>query len=125
LAKNLNTPDETLQMPGGLGVGAVVAVGGMTVTRAVAEPGWRWSEVLKPVAGTVSCQVPHTGVLLAGHLHVEMDDGTTADLTEGDVYVIPPGHDAWVVGDEQVRMLDWSAANPQFNAIVREAAATA
>jgi len=79
----------------------VVRVGGTTAARFAFEPGWRWSECVKPVAGTDSCQVRHVGVVQSGKLHIEHEDGTTADIGPGDAYVIEPGHDAWVVGDER------------------------
>jgi class 3 adenylate cyclase len=62
-------------------------------------PGWRWSKDVKPIAGTASCQHRHVGYVIGGHLHVVMDDGTEQDIVQGDAYEIPPGHDAWVVGD--------------------------
>ena len=78
----------------------VVNIGGTTVGRATLEPGWRWSESIKPIVGTESCEVHHLGILLSGRMHVEHTDGSAADLGPGDVYTIEPGHDAWVVGDE-------------------------
>lgn len=80
--------------------------GGM-VGRAVFEPGWRWSDHVKPIAGTASCMAPHTGYVLSGHMTVRMDDGTEANLDPGDLVTIAPGHDAWVVGNEPCVMLDW------------------
>ena len=64
------------------------------------QPGWRWSECIKPIAGTESCQSHHVGTVAAGQLHVRHEDGTEADIGPGDAYVIEPGHDAWVVGSE-------------------------
>jgi hypothetical protein len=64
------------------------------------QPGWRWSECIKPMVGTESCQVHHVGTVTAGRLHVEHEDGTALEIGPGDAYVIEPGHDAWVVGDE-------------------------
>jgi hypothetical protein len=78
----------------------VVDLGSVKAARMTLEPGWRWSECIKPVAGTESCQVHHVGTAVAGTLHVEHEDGTTADIGSGDAYVIEPGHDAWVVGSE-------------------------
>ena len=80
---------------------AVVHIGGATAARMAFEPGWKWSECVKPVAGTDSCQARHVGVVESGQLHVEHEDGTQSDLGPGDAYVIEPGHDAWVVGDER------------------------
>jgi hypothetical protein len=65
-----------------------------------AQPGWRWSECIKPVVGGDSCQARHVGTVTAGRLHVEHSDGSKGDVGAGDAYVIEPGHDAWVVGDE-------------------------
>jgi hypothetical protein len=77
----------------------IVDVGGSTVGRATFQPGWRWSESIKPIVGGDQCQVHHLGILLEGQMHVVHEDGTEADLVAGDVYQIHPGHDAWVVGD--------------------------
>jgi hypothetical protein len=77
----------------------VVRLGGATAARLTFEPGWKWSECIKPVAGTDSCQARHVGVVQSGTLHVAHEDGTEADLSPGSVYIIEPGHDAWVVGD--------------------------
>ncbi|MGH3949871.1 MAG: cupin domain-containing protein [Pseudonocardiaceae bacterium] len=105
-AKNLDTPDEVRRF--GHGEMAVVTVAGVTVGRAVFEPGWRWSADVRPVAGTASCQVAHTGYVMSGRICVRMDDGTEAVAGPGDAFVIAPGHDGWVVGDEPCVMLDWS-----------------
>ena len=80
--------------------------------RAVFNPGWSWSLDVRPSAGTESCRVAHTGVILAGRLHIRMDDGTEADLGPGDAHVVGPGHDAWVVGDDQCVIIDITAAPP-------------
>jgi hypothetical protein len=78
----------------------IVRVGPTTAARYTFQPGWRWSECIKPVAGTDSCQVRHVGVAGSGRLTVKHDDGTEVEFGAGDAYVIEPGHDAWVVGDE-------------------------
>jgi hypothetical protein len=78
----------------------LVRVGGTTAGRFAFQPGWRWSESIKPVAGTDSCEKRHVGVVASGRLAVRHDDGTELELAAGDAYVIEPGHDAWVVGDE-------------------------
>jgi mannose-6-phosphate isomerase-like protein (cupin superfamily) len=77
----------------------VVRMGGTTAARMTLEPGWKWSDCIKPVVGTSSCQVRHVGVVQSGRLHVQHEDGSEVDLGPGDAYVIEPGHDAWVVGD--------------------------
>jgi hypothetical protein len=97
-SRSFDSPDET-RTPDKTEV-AVVRMGGATAARMTFEPGWKWSDCVKPVAGTESCQVRHVGIAQSGTLHVEHDDGTTVDVSPGDAYVIEPGHDAWVVGDE-------------------------
>src|SRR3990170_133740 len=78
----------------------VVKMDVTTAARLSFEPGWRWSECIKPVVGTESCQVRHVGVVQSGQMAIRHDDGTELELGPGDAYVIEPGHDAWVVGDE-------------------------
>jgi quercetin dioxygenase-like cupin family protein len=95
--KNLNTPDETRPFKAN-GRVDLVNVGGMVVGRGVFEPGWRWSEHVKPIAQTESCQAVHAGYVLSGRMHVRMDDGTEGEVGPGDVMVAGPGHDAWVIG---------------------------
>lgn len=79
----------------------VVRMGGTTAARFTMEPGWRWSDCVKPVAGTDSCQHRHVGVVQSGRMRVTHDDGTVLELASGDAYVIEPGHDAEIVGDTQ------------------------
>ena len=81
-------------------------VGSLTIGRGILEPGWRWSTSMKPIQGTPSCQVHHLEILLAGRFRVEMDDGTTAEFGPGDALDVTPGHDAWVVGEESVVLVD-------------------
>ena len=95
---NFDSPDET-RTPDKTTVD-VVRMGGVTTARMRLEPGWRWSECVKPVVGTDSCQLRHVGVVHAGRLTVKHDDGTEHTIGQGDAYVIEPGHDAWVEGDE-------------------------
>jgi hypothetical protein len=97
-ALDFDSPDET-RTPDKTRVD-VIRVGGTTAARMTFEPGWKWSECVKPVVGTDSCQVRHVGVVQSGRLHVTHEDGTEADVGPGDAYVIEAGHDAWVVGDE-------------------------
>jgi hypothetical protein len=78
----------------------VVDLGSVKAARMTLQPGWRWSECIKPVAGTESCQVHHVGTVTAGQLRVRHNDGTELEVGPGDAYVIEPGHDAWVVGSE-------------------------
>src|ERR671930_2701423 len=98
-AKSLDSPEETRPFVD-KGKADVVKVGGVTVGRGVFEPGWRWSEHVKPIAGTASCQAGHTGYILSGRMGVRTDDGAEGEVGPGDAFVLAPGHDAWVVGDE-------------------------
>ncbi len=104
--KPLSKPDEVRPFKDGKGELDVVTLGHTTMGRAVFEPGWRWSEHVKPLAGTDSCQAEHTGVCLEGHMIVKMDDGTQMEYGPGDAFYMPPGHDAWVVGGERCVMVD-------------------
>jgi hypothetical protein len=88
----------------------VVKIAGGEVGRYTFEPGWRWSKHIKPVVGTDSCRTHHVGYLVSGTLHVESDDGTTADITSGSVYSIAPGHDGWVVGKDPVVVVEFQGA---------------
>jgi hypothetical protein len=80
------------------------------VGRYTLEPGWRWSSHVKPIAGTELCEAPHFQYQLSGHLHVLMRDGTEVDVGPGDVVAMDAGHDAWVVGDQPVVIIDWAGA---------------
>ncbi len=99
-ARGFATPDET-RTPDKTKI-EIVRIGGATVGRMQLEPGWRWSECIKPVAGGESCQMHHVGLLQSGAMHVAHNDGTEQEISAGQAYVIEPGHDAWVVGDEPV-----------------------
>ena len=85
--------------------------GGAQVGRLSAQPGWRWSEHLKPAVGTELCMAPHQQYHLSGRLHVVMQDGSEIEAGPGDVTSLPPGHDAWVVGDDPVVAIDWQGAS--------------
>lgn len=104
---DFDSPDET-RTPEKTQV-HVVRVGPTAVGRLTMEPGWEWSECVKPVAGTDSCQVRHVGVVQTGTLHVEHEDGTEVDLGPGDAYVIEPGHQASVLGDETFVALEFES----------------
>ncbi len=84
----------------------LVTVGEVTFGRATLQPGWRWSTSVKPVVNTKSCQAAHLQYHVSGRLHVVMDDGSEKDFVAGDVSYLPPGHDAWVVGNEPVVVVD-------------------
>jgi len=88
----------------------ILAVGESTIGRLVLDPGWRWSNDVKPLAGTESCLAPHFQYHVQGRLGIRMDDGTEFIAGPGDVTSLPEGHDAWVVGDEPVIVVDWYGA---------------
>jgi len=98
-AKSHDKPDE-VRTPSKTRV-EVVRLPGFTIGRLSAEPGWRWSECIKPVVGTASCQVAHVGYAISGRITVRMDDGSQKTIGPGESYTIPPGHDAWVEGNER------------------------
>jgi class 3 adenylate cyclase/mannose-6-phosphate isomerase-like protein (cupin superfamily) len=72
------------------------------------QPGWRWSRDIRPIVGTATCQHHHLGIILKGRMHVEMADGTSIEFFPGDAYEIPPGHDAWVVGDSEYHAIEFT-----------------
>jgi hypothetical protein len=86
-------------------------IGGSDIGRLVLQPGWRWSEHVKPVAGTELCEAPHFQYHVAGTLRIQLADGSTFDAMAGQVTALPSGHDAWVVGDESVIVVDWWGAS--------------
>lgn len=96
--KSHDTPDE-VRSPNKTRV-EVVRLPGFTIGRFKLQPGWRWSECIKPVAGTASCQLGHVGHVVSGRLTVKLDDGAQKSIGPGESYTIPPGHDAWVDGSE-------------------------
>jgi hypothetical protein len=103
--KSFNHPDEVRSFD--RGKVDLVKIGGAAVGRALFQPGWRWSASVKPLARTPSCEAPHFQYHVSGILHVKMDDGTEIDCRPGDVSLLPMGHDAWVVGNEPVVVVDF------------------
>jgi quercetin dioxygenase-like cupin family protein len=97
--KKLSSPDE-VRTPNKTRV-EVVRHEGFTLGRFNLEPGWRWSECIKPVVKTESCQVSHLGYVVSGRITVQMKDGTKKTISAGESYAIPAGHDAWVEGNER------------------------
>jgi hypothetical protein len=97
--RGFDSPDET-RTPDKTRI-EVVRMGDTSAARFTFEPGWRWSDCVKPVAGTESCQARHLGVVHAGRLAVQHEDGTEVELGPGDAYLIEPGHDAWALGDDR------------------------
>jgi quercetin dioxygenase-like cupin family protein len=85
--------------------------GGAQVGRITTKAGWKWSEHVKPVAGTDLCMAPHQQYVISGRMHLVMADGSEHDFGPGDVISVPPGHDAWVTGDEPVVAIDWQGAS--------------
>lgn len=102
--KSFDSPDE--QHKPGRGTVDVVKFSGITLRRLTFQPGWRWSEDVKPAAKTEVCQIPHLNVHIAGRLGVKMTNGAESEYGPGDVSLIPPGHDAWVIGDEPVVIIE-------------------
>jgi class 3 adenylate cyclase len=102
--RNLRQPDEL--RPLGRGRLELVELGDVAIGRVIYEPGWRWSVDLKPIVRTESCEIHHLGFVVAGRLRVVMDDGSTVLLEPDDAFEVPPGHDAWVEGDEQFIAVD-------------------
>lgn len=96
--RRFDSPDETRTFEKGRL--DLVKIGGITVGRASYDPGWKWSDHVRPVAGTATCEVEHVGLVLAGRAKVVMKDGKEFQIGPGDLFAIPPGHDSWVVGDE-------------------------
>ncbi len=105
-AKNLDSPDEVREFVD-KGRVKVVNLSGGSVGRGTFEPGWKWSENVKPLAGTESCQVNHVGYVLSGRMKVVMEDGSELEVEAGDAFIMPPGHDAWTVGSEPCELLDF------------------
>ena len=108
--KTFDSPEETRSFEQGSGKLELINVEGGPVGRATFQPGWRWSTHMKPTAGTESCQVAHTGYFVSGHMKIVMDDGQEAEFGPGDFMVCPPGHDAWIVGDEPCVAIDWQGS---------------
>ena len=107
--KRFESPDEVREFTDGKGRVELVDLNGHAVGRGTFEPGWRWSEHVKPIAGTDTCQAAHLLYCLSGRMKVVMDDGTEGEVGPGDMASIEPGHDAWVVGDEPCVAVDFGS----------------
>jgi Cupin domain len=105
-AKRFESPDEVREFKAN-GRVELVNLDSGPVGRGTFEPGWRWSNDVKPLAGTDSCQVEHIGYVVAGRMKVVMDDGQEVEVGPGDAFHMPPGHDAWTVGDEPCVLIDF------------------
>lgn len=110
--KSLDAPDEVVHY--GRITKEFVTLQGLEAHRVTFNPGARWSVDLKPVAGTASCELPHVAYVLAGRLHVAMDDGSEDEFAAGDVMLLPPGHDAWTVGDEPCVFVELTAGTNYY-----------
>ena len=107
--KSFDNPDEVREFPNGRA--EILKIGGGEVGRYTFQPGWRWSNDVKPIAGTDSCEVPHFQYHVSGRLAARMDDGTEVVAGPGEITSLPPGHDGWVLGDEPVVIIDWYGAS--------------
>lgn len=107
--KSVDAPDETRSF-GGKGEGKVLDVAGHSVLFGTFEPGWRWSEHIKPIVGTEQCEAHHLIYCISGRMKIVHSDGSEGEIGPGDVTVIEPGHDAWVVGDEPAVMIEFQGA---------------
>lgn len=107
--RDFASPSEVREF--GHGKAELLNMTGGTIGRLVLQPGWRWSVDVKPLAGTEWCEAPHFQYHASGTLHVQMSDGTEFDAGPGQVTYLPSGHDAWVVGDEPVVVVDWDGAS--------------
>ena len=105
--KNLSSPDEARNLPK-TKIEVVALDGSTQIMRVTFQAGWKWSECVKPTAGTKSCEVPHINYVISGRLKIVMDDGLELEMGPGDAVKIPPGHDAWVIGSDPCVLLDFS-----------------
>jgi Cupin domain len=105
--KSLGNPDEVRPFKDDKGAAHIVNLTPGPVGKGVFEPGWRWSEHVKPIAGTDSCQTAHLGYVVSGRMHIQMTDGSEGECGPGDAVHIAPGHDAWIVGDEPCVFIDF------------------
>jgi len=103
--KSFSNPDEVRRFD--KGKIELIKVGGALIGRATFQPGWKWSESVKPIAKTESCEAPHFQYHASGTIRIRMDDGTERDVNAGEVSSVSPGHDAWVVGNEPVVLIDF------------------
>ena len=107
VCRSFDSPEETRPFPEGTGHLDLVNVDGGPVGRAVFQPGWQWSKHVKPIAQTDSCQAAHMGYCVSGRMKIVMDDGEEGEFGPGDFIICPPGHDAWILGEEPCIMIDW------------------
>jgi class 3 adenylate cyclase len=106
--RHFSAPDELIELD--TVRSEVITHGGLTVSHDTQRPGWRWSAHVRPLVGTEWCEVRHIGVVLSGRMGVLLEDGTEFEAGPLDLMDIPPGHDAWVIGDEPVETIAWTGA---------------
>jgi class 3 adenylate cyclase len=106
LRKSLEAPDDTIEFT--KFHAEIVELGDLTVGRLVTEPGWRWSEHVRPTVGGEWCQARHVGIVISGRLGILLSDGTELEFGPNDVFDIPPGHDGYTVGDEPCVQVEWA-----------------
>ena len=106
VTKIQKSPDETRSFE--KGKVEIAKVGETTIGRAHFEPGWSWEKCVKPIAKTESCQAPHTQYIVSGRMRVKMDDGSEEEFGPGDVGYLPPGHNAWIIGNEPCIAIDFT-----------------
>lgn len=111
--KSFDSPDEVRPFAGH-GHIDLINMHGHEVSMGVFEPGWKWSNDVKPIAQTESCEFEHFGFIMSGSMRVTLDDGTVRELNAGDLYVIPPKHDAEVIGSEACVMLDFGGEDADY-----------
>jgi hypothetical protein len=110
--RSIEAPDEVLEFANGRV--ELLTIGGTTFARSVFQPGWRWSESVKPIVHTESCELPHAAYVVSGAMHIRMDDGRGLDVTAGDLLVVGPGHDAWVTSDEPCVLYDFGGEDADY-----------
>ena len=110
--RSLDKPDETREFPNG--AAEMVTLEGTMFGRTRMEPGWRWSNDVKPIAGTERCMILHKGYCVSGSLMIQAADGTETQVGPGDAYVIEPGHDAWVIGSDPCVGIDFSEQMAEY-----------
>ena len=110
VANDFSKPDEKMTFD--KAEANIVYLGDVKVTKAFLQPGWSWSTCIKPVVGTESCQAKHVGVVIQGSVSAKHDDGTEVQFKAGDAYVIEPGHDGWVEGNEVAVIYEFSGNTP-------------
>ena len=111
-AKNFDNADEVKNPP--KAKAQIVKLGNVNASKIVLEPGWRWSECIKPTVGGDSCQAGHVGVVKSGRMKCIHDDGSELEVGRGDAFYFPPGHDGWIIGDEPCEVYEFVETGIDF-----------